>query len=1048
MRNTPTPLPAIFIIMILLFPIPALVHAGPVMSSPPAAAMPAQSAGPIVSPQAEMKRGTGVPASQYLESLNPRRRENAVIEIELSGAALEGQEDLAVQARDQWAAGGHREAIDLLRKLESSGAAPAVGITWRSPLPGGGDRASDSRVGDPREGAYRMALDYHDSADRLFVLLLWDTGWTVNISHNGGDSWSETYSWYSANGCFDVDGVVADDYFYVGYVPYDTQNWGNLRRFNEADGSLDSTYGYDTVVSVSPNTIRDVALASNASGYDDDLYYVAALNIGEVEFVVGDSDTGDNWLNVETYMTDYVGGLDACVNAHPYYDNPMFSYISSEGKVKIMKWDSYWFELVVEHYYSGYILRPRTAVSAYENTTICAYGHAFDNGYGVRYGANLDDGFTFQRAALSEPAVGEHDSWLADVSVRDFAGVGAVYLKETGGGSADVWFRCLPGISVPPAGYGEWEDPVRVNEHDSDPTERPVISWIPPTPVGDPDAWAFGILYLTDDLDAVPYFDRKDGLPENGGDCSDPIAFTSSSLPFSDTNSTLGQGDDYFDTCMGSYDGGQDVIYKLTMYSGQWVKVTLDAATGWAGVAVFDGCPGDAGTSCIAQATSSANPDVIDKLWLDAGTYWIMVDSWPPPETFSYTLTVEPDPPGSDCTDPIAIDLPAQLPFRDAYSTCGHGNDYDATCMGTYDGGEEIIFELDVAASMCVDLSIDSYDGYTGFAVFESCPADDPESCIAVAGSSSDVNVIAGLQLDPGTYWVMVDSWPTPTCHQFLLEILACCDVACPPGATDEGEPCGEELNDGCLIDVPAFRPVANGETVCGTLTASDGYYGTDWLQVELDETASVTLDLESEWPVIVGLAELEPPGSGDCADWTGYVDPWDVVWPCSPESMTFDALSAGTHWLLVYPYFTHGNECGFRNTYAATVSWPTSAPTVDASFTCAPDSGIVPFQTLMTVALDNLYPLQIRRVAGRIDIELANGSSYPNWRAGYTNIQPGETFTTSWVQNIPALGSVVGNNTFGLLAEDVTPPPYNQPPYAPSGDTATDVCTVTAVAP
>jgi hypothetical protein len=41
-----------------------------------------------------------------------------------------------------------------------------------------------------------------------------------------------------------------------------------------------------------------------------------------------------------------------------------------------------------------------------------------------------------------------------------------------------------------------------------------------------------------------------------------------------------------------------------------------------------------------------------------------------------------------------------------------------------------------------------------------------------------------------------------------------------------------------------------------------------------------------------------------------------------------------------------------------------------------------------------------------------------------------------------------VGTNTFILSAQDVTPPPYNLPPYAPAGDTDQVTCTVTAAAP
>lgn len=44
-----------------------------------------------------------------------------------------------------------------------------------------------------------------------------------------------------------------------------------------------------------------------------------------------------------------------------------------------------------------------------------------------------------------------------------------------------------------------------------------------------------------------------------------------------------------------------------------------------------------------------------------------------------------------------------------------------------------------------------------------------------------------------------------------------------------------------------------------------------------------------------------------------------------------------------------------------------------------------------------------------------------------------------SWPLTLPAIFPVLGTNLFELTVEDVTPVPYNQPPYAPSGDTDTD---------
>jgi len=124
------------------------------------------------------------------------------------------------------------------------------------------------------------------------------------------------------------------------------------------------------------------------------------------------------------------------------------------------------------------------------------------------------------------------------------------------------------------------------------------------------------------------------------------------------------------------------------------------------------------------------------------------------------------------------------------------------------------------------------------------------------------------------------------------------------------------------------------------------------------------------------------------------------------------------------------------------------SASTIGCSYTVTPPSGTLPFGVSMTVGLTNNYKDQIRRMAAEIDIELGNGTFINRWRAGFTNIQPEQTFSRTWNQNLPALATVVGTNIFTLNAEDVTPAPYNQPPYPASGDTCTAAQTVEAYAP
>ena len=121
---------------------------------------------------------------------------------------------------------------------------------------------------------------------------------------------------------------------------------------------------------------------------------------------------------------------------------------------------------------------------------------------------------------------------------------------------------------------------------------------------------------------------------------------------------------------------------------------------------------------------------------------------------------------------------------------------------------------------------------------------------------------------------------------------------------------------------------------------------------------------------------------------------------------------------------------------------------TVNAALLCSPESGTVPFSTTMSVWLTNTWPGQSRRLAARIDVQLGSGGKIGSWRAGYTNLGGGESYNVAWPQLIPALGLLIGENVFLLTARDVTPAPYNQPPYPPAGDTDSDACSVTAVLP
>ncbi len=159
------------------------------------------------------------------------------------------------------------------------------------------------------------------------------------------------------------------------------------------------------------------------------------------------------------------------------------------------------------------------------------------------------------------------------------------------------------------------------------------------------------------------------------------------------------------------------------------------------------------------------------------------------------------------------------------------------------------------------------------------------------------------------------------------------------------------------------------------------------------------------------------------------------------------DENSTDTTGQEMYDLWNDNGKCPPEVVWTGAVSLEMVSQTVGADLICLPQSGTLPFSFYMGATMENLAGT-FRRASARIDVVIAGGELFTNWRAGWTNLSPGETYNNGWQQNLPGLGSLVGQNQFTLVAVDVTPTPYNQPPYSPAGDVASDLCTVTASAP
>jgi len=117
---------------------------------------------------------------------------------------------------------------------------------------------------------------------------------------------------------------------------------------------------------------------------------------------------------------------------------------------------------------------------------------------------------------------------------------------------------------------------------------------------------------------------------------------------------------------------------------------------------------------------------------------------------------------------------------------------------------------------------------------------------------------------------------------------------------------------------------------------------------------------------------------------------------------------------------------------------------TIHVAIGCVPESGNLPYAVQLWPQLCN-DDWFTRRIHGRLNVTIANGAQYNNWRAGATNVTPGSCYNTPFGVNLPNYPTLVGVNTFTLVGTDITAPPFNQPPYSPSGHVDSGSCTSTA---
>ncbi len=594
---------------------------------------------------------------QRLEALSLGERLGSWLEVELPGDATEEARRQAKRLGEVWNAGDHDAALALWEAVEDGGLAPSIGFAPPPPPPPAylQGRGADVRLGGSQTGCQRYTLDYHAGNGNIFAVIGWDTSWTLNISTNDGATWSESFAW-SGSDLLDLDLVVVGDWVYVLYVDGGYADELRLRRCHASDGTVDADYGFKVIYDASPNGVTDVAIASNADDANSNVYCFARVGNNTIRYLWA-SSSGETFYDASPSLANAAGGIDAHWNDNFDTYFLFLSYTGTDENVHIWRRSSgTGWEECYSASFSGYNLR--TALSVYDETVFCAFEHLYSEDYGIRSYINYTAGDgSWYYNTVAEPLPGEAWYALADTSCRGGGGIALVYQQQVVDGYDPIYFR-----NRHTYGYSPWNEQIVINDHDATPDTWTAINWLPPL-LGGNNPYGYGMIYEADG--DMPFFDRQDGYEAGTGDnCGDPILIQlPSSLPYTDTNTTCGRVDDYNDTCMGSYDGGEDIIYELNVTAPVIVDISVDADTIWAGVGVFSSCPDVGPDSCIATATSSDNPDLIENLALEIGTYYLMVDTWPPPDCATFELTITAQPFDETCAGDAEFSQPPDSPL-------------------------------------------------------------------------------------------------------------------------------------------------------------------------------------------------------------------------------------------------------------------------------------------------------------------------------------------------------------------------------------------------
>jgi hypothetical protein len=235
--------------------------------------------------------------------------------------------------------------------------------------------------------------------------------------------------------------------------------------------------------------------------------------------------------------------------------------------------------------------------------------------------------------------------------------------------------------------------------------------------------------------------------------------------------------------CLGT--ANDDVWYKfVATHTTEYINVTASPSFDPV-VQLFSGACNGTSIWCndASFTTGSAGSAVATGLTVGS-TYLIRVYDYgsgvPTTTSFSICITDPPSCPANLGTGVVAV---ASLPYSSlGNTTCGKVNDITAgtgansdvanVCgSSSYYGGEDAVYTFTPTTTGVVTITQSNTSGTVGMMLYSSCPFSG--TCVANA-QSSDASRTICLTLTAGTtYYLIIDSWPSPSCYLYDISISA-----------------------------------------------------------------------------------------------------------------------------------------------------------------------------------------------------------------------------------------------------------------------------------